>query len=245
MDKETQNITSLHEAELRRLRERIDRTYTQLYDTLRVGGSGGGAPTDAPYIVAALDARLDNERALAEGWGIALTDGGAGGNMTIAADQTDLNTEYWRLNRIVRMGATWTTYEKSAAGLIEALAAYVSGDAFWLPPGTYATAITIPDGARVVGVDRNSSIIGGEVTFAGNGWLSNCAVVINVNSANDYAGIIAPDVVDKTGYINQLFVLVNNAGAGHGYGILVWGREGNVEGDYCPYIYGSTQDVLF
>jgi hypothetical protein len=48
------------------------------------GGGGGGAPTDATYVVISGDPTLTNERFLAAGSGIAITDGGANSNVTIA-----------------------------------------------------------------------------------------------------------------------------------------------------------------
>lgn len=56
------------------------------YDFLQtLGGGGGGAPTTASYVVIALDGTLTQERVLAAGAGITITDGGAGGNVTIAS----------------------------------------------------------------------------------------------------------------------------------------------------------------
>lgn len=51
--------------------------------TLLTGGSG--APTSATYVTLSLDATLSAERVLTAGTGITLTDGGANGNITIAA----------------------------------------------------------------------------------------------------------------------------------------------------------------
>lgn len=48
------------------------------------GGSGSGADADVSYVVMAVTASLPNERALAAGTGITRTDGGAGGNVTLA-----------------------------------------------------------------------------------------------------------------------------------------------------------------
>ena len=53
--------------------------------TVTTGGGGGGAPTDAQYVVLAIDGDLSAERVLTAGTGISLTDGGANGNITVAA----------------------------------------------------------------------------------------------------------------------------------------------------------------
>lgn len=53
--------------------------------TITTGGGGGGAPTNASYLVLGTNATLTNERVLTAGTGITLTDGGAGGNLTIAS----------------------------------------------------------------------------------------------------------------------------------------------------------------
>jgi len=47
--------------------------------------SAGGAPTNASYVVIGANGTLTAERVLTAGSGISLTDGGAGGNVTIAA----------------------------------------------------------------------------------------------------------------------------------------------------------------
>lgn len=54
-----------------------------------VGGGGGGAPTDATYLTVNLETGLSNERRLAQGEGITITDGGANGNMTVALNSID------------------------------------------------------------------------------------------------------------------------------------------------------------
>jgi hypothetical protein len=53
------------------------------WDGFLTGGSTG-APTDAQYVVMSLNGTLTDERVLAAGTGISLTDGGAGSNATIA-----------------------------------------------------------------------------------------------------------------------------------------------------------------
>jgi len=48
-------------------------------------GAGGGAPTDASYVVMGLNGTLTAERVLTQGTGISISDGGAGGAVTIAS----------------------------------------------------------------------------------------------------------------------------------------------------------------
>ena len=64
--------------------------------------AGGGAPTDASYVVLGVDGTLTDERVLTAGTGITLTDAGAGSTLTIDADQGDVtgtgsanNLAYW------------------------------------------------------------------------------------------------------------------------------------------------------
>jgi hypothetical protein len=60
-----------------------------------ITGGGGGAPTDAQYVVLATDATLTDERVLTPGTGLgALVDGGAGGAVTLNVDGVleDLDT---------------------------------------------------------------------------------------------------------------------------------------------------------
>jgi len=62
------------------------------------GGGGGGAPTDAQYVTLAVDGDLSAERVLTAGSGVILTDAGAGGAVTAAADVHVVpgrRTEYW------------------------------------------------------------------------------------------------------------------------------------------------------
>ena len=56
------------------------------------GGGGGGAPTNAEYVVMALNGTLTNERKLTAGSRITITDGGAGGDVTIAADASPVTS---------------------------------------------------------------------------------------------------------------------------------------------------------
>ncbi len=55
-----------------------------MYNGTSWGAVGGGVPTDAQYVTLAVNATLTDERVLTAGTNISVTDGGAGGNVTIA-----------------------------------------------------------------------------------------------------------------------------------------------------------------
>ena len=61
------------------------------YDGSAVGG--GGAPTDAQYVVLSANGDLTGERVLTAGANITITDGGAGSAVTIAASGGGSDTE--------------------------------------------------------------------------------------------------------------------------------------------------------
>jgi hypothetical protein len=73
------------------------------------GGPGGGAPTNASYVVLGLNGSLSAERVLTAGTGIDITDAGANGNVTVALESAD------NLSTILD-GATDPFLRTSAAG---------------------------------------------------------------------------------------------------------------------------------
>lgn len=54
--------------------------------TIASAGGGGGAPTDAQYVVLTADATLTDERILTAGDGVDLVDAGAGASITVSTD---------------------------------------------------------------------------------------------------------------------------------------------------------------
>lgn len=66
---------------------RVDNTPTDDTDVLRkVDGGTIYAPADATYLVVSLDGVLTNERRFQVGTGLQISDGGAGGDITISHD---------------------------------------------------------------------------------------------------------------------------------------------------------------
>jgi hypothetical protein len=71
---------------------------------------GSGAPSDAQYVVLALNGTLTDERVLTEGDGLQITDGGAGGNVTLLT-QTRLGiTVGGGANTFTNLGAGPTVF---------------------------------------------------------------------------------------------------------------------------------------
>ena len=101
------------------------------------GGGGGGAPTDAEYVVMSLSGTLTDERVLAAGTGISLTDGGAGSNATIA--NTGVTSNVAGTGISVSSGTGASTITNTGVTSI------VAGDAVVLPSGgTGDVTVSVP-----------------------------------------------------------------------------------------------------
>ena len=78
--------------------------------TVSLEGGGGGAPTNAQYVVVALNGTLTDERVLTPGTGLDLTDGGAGGNATLDVDTSEFTLE----TLIQRLTDTLVLFERAS-----------------------------------------------------------------------------------------------------------------------------------
>lgn len=59
-----------------------------------IPGPGGGAPTDAEYVVLSANGSLSDERVLTAGTGVSIVDGGAGSSVTISSSGGDPDAAY-------------------------------------------------------------------------------------------------------------------------------------------------------
>jgi len=148
-------------------------------------------------------------------------------------------------------------YSATEDGLNAAIAAASSGDAIFMPPGTYSGNHTIPDGVSVVGLDRKRCILTGQINLGLNSILSEVSVtrtgssgtlygvviensnsrvvgclITVTNSGGDAIGVYAsPGVV---GYSDGCSVDVTASGDGWGYyadGSDIYIESGSVEAD--------------
>lgn len=103
-----------------------------------VAGGGGGAPTNATYVVVSLNGTLTAERVITAGTGIALADAGAGGTLTVSAS-TNLRAGALGIT-IDGGGAEITTGVK---GYIEAVAACTISRATLLADQTGSIVIDV------------------------------------------------------------------------------------------------------
>lgn len=112
------------------------------------GGGGGGAPTNASYVTLGPDATLTNERVLTAGAGITVTDGGAGGPVTVACTVTSgapTNAQYVTLatngslsaERVLTAGAGISITDGGANGPVT-VAAVAKGATVYLDFGATA-----------------------------------------------------------------------------------------------------------
>jgi len=105
------------------------------WDGFLTGGGGSGAPTDAEYVVMSLNGTLTNERVLAAGTGISLTDGGAGSNATIANTGVTSNVAGTGISVSAATGASTITNT--------GVTSLVAGTNITLSPGSGVGDVTV------------------------------------------------------------------------------------------------------
>lgn len=169
-----------------------------------VGGGGGGAPTDATYLTLSTNATLTNERTLAVGSTMVLSDAGAGGAATISKRYG---------------GETWTTVASPAAGTMWRGMAYGNGTFVMLEGGTSSTAgiyskdggetwtsVTLPASMMWVGCAYGNGI------FVAAGGLGSNSVITSPNGVtwtNQPAVLPNTDTHSFVAYANGAFFIAS------------------------------------
>ncbi|MCB0542092.1 MAG: hypothetical protein KDC70_01155 [Saprospiraceae bacterium] len=153
--------------------------------TISASGGGGGAPTDAQYLVLSADATLSAERVFTAGTNTSASDAGAGSTLTLnvlsgnqttsqfTSDQDDWNPTNW---------SSRTTHYVSSDGSIRAITSMTA-----LPDGTYrrlintgTSAIYLP-GEHPDGTASNRIITEADKFIAANGGVSEFVYDGNVS----------------------------------------------------------------
>lgn len=142
--------------------------------------------------------------------------------------------------KIVLYSGGWTEYAADDTGMALAIAAAVSGDTIWVPPGTYANGYAVPGGVTVKGAATRDVIFQGQMTLRNTSELETLSVVRSYDDSLDYTGVLGPD--SGTAYLRNCYVRVLQAGAGSGWGVSCYGRDGDLH-VYQGRIEGTTADV--
>lgn len=100
-------------------------------------------------------------------------------------------------------------YEASEAGLAAAIAAAVSGNMISLPPSTIEGDHSVPAGVSLFGVDRNRSILTGQISLASNAHLGKMSVIRSGASGAALKGVI---LTGNAARLNDCVVDVTNTG---------------------------------
>lgn len=108
-------------------------------------------------------------------------------------------------------------YEATTAGLDAAIAAATSGDMISLPPSSIDGNHSVPAGVSLFGIDRNRSILTGQITLAANAHLGKVSVVRSGSSGGGLTGVI---LAGSNARVQDCIVSISNSG-------------GNAVGVYC------------
>lgn len=196
------------------------------------GGGGGGAPTDAEYVVMALNGTLTNERKLTAGSRITITDGGAGGNVTIAADASPVTSLVAGTNITLSPGSGLGDVTVNAAN--SPVTSLVAGTNITLSPVSGLGDVTIT-AATPTGLAPNDASY---LTLGLDGDLTNERVL----TAGTGIGFT------DTGANGTLTIEATGGGGGVGYQPVLPDRDGSFPKSNrelylvsCMAPWGSTQ----
>ena len=124
------------------------------------------------------------------------------------------------LNKIIHYPLVGSAvfYDKTAAGLTSALAAATAGEIVQIHgPCALTGNFTVPDGAGLIGMERDDIQITGYVTLGEGSLIYNTKVYYSASSAGAVYGVQGPTI--GTAYIYYCDITAINSGAGNAYAI--------------------------
>jgi hypothetical protein len=184
--------------------------------TINSSGGGGGAPTDAQYLVLSANGTLTDERVVTVGTGLSSSDGGAGGSFLLTVDDSVVATI---------SGSTFTGAVKFNQGLSGSLTRLVDGSSY-LIAGSNVTITSSSNGAVTIS------------SSGGSGTPSTPTDSIQFNNAGSFGGSSNLRWVDGT---SDLYLTGALRANGNTYisGAAYYNSPGT---DY--YIYVNDNDAV-
>jgi len=145
---------------------------------ITLSSTAGGAPSDAQYLVLALDETLTDERAFVASTGLLLEDGGAGGNATLAINDsivaTISGTHFSENITVVGTGSFEFGISGSLTTLVDGTSYLAAGSNITISSAsngqvTISTPIEAPANAQYLVLSTDSTLSDERVLVAGTG----------------------------------------------------------------------------
>lgn len=182
------------------------------------GGGGGGAPTNASYVTLATNATLTNERVLTAGTGITITDGGAGGNVTV--------------------GVTAGTYQ-AADSTLTSLAAYNTNGLLTQTAADTFTGRTITGTANQITVTNGSGVSGNPVLSTPQDIATTSAVTFANADLTNVVRLIPTTIVNGSGTATPQKAYLDNGGPEGTFRLDFFAARRNLFGEATVNVYAD------
>ena len=213
---------------------------TTVNDIVSLVSAGASAPTNATYLVVSTDSTLSNERVLTAGQGMQISDGGAGGNMTVSAVlETSGGMKFVSGKLAVRVADFIGFGLTDNAGNIDVNVSALAGNGL-----TTSGNQLVLDFSQVAAATNQITVNAGDgLRLGGTATIGNASSTINLEiDAADFGG------VGTSTSSNNLNVYLTGAGGiqiltGSGGELIIDGSSGGgsigsaEDGDYTDGLY--------